>query len=32
MKSEIKQAFVKTLGDKFPGRSVFDVQESQKIE
>lgn len=27
MKSEIKQAFVKTLGDKFPGRSVFDVQE-----
>ena len=27
MKQEIKQAFVKTLGDKFPGRSIFDVQE-----
>jgi MoxR-like ATPase len=27
MKAEVKQAFVKTLGDKFPGRSIFDVQE-----
>jgi cobaltochelatase CobS len=27
MKQEIKTAFVKTLGDKFPGRSVFDVKE-----
>jgi MoxR-like ATPase len=27
MKAEIKQAFVKTLSDKFPGRSIFDVQE-----
>lgn len=27
MKSEIKQAFVKTLSDKYPGRSIFDVQE-----
>ena len=27
MKAEVKQAFVKTLGDKFPGRSVFDVKE-----
>ena len=27
MKAEIKSAFVKTLGDKYPGRSVFDVKE-----
>jgi MoxR-like ATPase len=27
MKQEIKTAFVKTLGDKYPGRSVFDVKE-----
>jgi MoxR-like ATPase len=27
MKAEVKQAFVKTLSDKFPGRSIFDVQE-----
>lgn len=27
MKTEIKQAFVKTLGDKYPGRSVFDRDE-----
>lgn len=27
MKQEIKTAFIKTLGDKYPGRSVFDVKE-----
>lgn len=27
MKAEIKQAFIKTLGDKYPGRSVFDRDE-----
>lgn len=27
MKQEIKSAFIKTLSDKFPGRSVFDVKE-----
>ena len=27
MKQEIKSAFIKTLGDKYPGRSVFDVKE-----
>ena len=27
MKAEVKQAFVKTLGDKYPGRSIFDVKE-----
>lgn len=27
MKAEIKQAFVKTLGDKYPGRAVFDRDE-----
>ena len=27
MKAEVKQAFVKTLSDKYPGRSIFDVQE-----
>ena len=27
MKAELKQAFIKTLGDKYPGRSIFDVQE-----
>jgi MoxR-like ATPase len=27
MKTEIKQAFVKTLGDKYPGRSVFERDE-----
>jgi MoxR-like ATPase len=27
MNAEIKSAFVKTLGDKYPGRSVFDVKE-----
>ena len=27
MKAEIKQAFVKTLSDKYPGRSVFDRDE-----
>lgn len=27
MKAEVKQAFVKTLGDKYPGRSIFEVQE-----
>jgi cobaltochelatase CobS len=27
MKQEIKTAFVKTLADKYPGRSVFDVKE-----
>ena len=24
MKNEIKQAFIKTLGEKYPGRSIFD--------
>lgn len=27
MKQEIKTAFIKTLSDKYPGRSVFDVKE-----
>lgn len=27
MKAELKQAFVKTLGDKYPGRAVFDRDE-----
>lgn len=27
MKAEIKQAFVKTLGDKYPGRAIFDRDE-----
>lgn len=27
MKTEIKQAFIKTLGEKYPGRSIFDRNE-----
>ena len=30
MKAEIKELYIKTLGEKYPGRSVFNVQELVK--